>query len=418
MQRRHLMLLIAIATAIAGAAFLYFTFILGFFIAGLVAAFLLGVLLASLSRGKVNPVLNRVQVLAEKPRLVENVFQVTFDEIREAVVVVDSQLRVVAANPAARKLFTSLGENDTPRLTEITRETEIYEAFTEAINGQERSGGKVEFYRDGPKTFDLRVVPLPSTPADAGTGAVGILFDVTKLDRLESVRQEFLSNVSHELRTPLTSIMALAETLAAGAVDDADNNRRFLAIIQKNSQRMQQLLNDILELSTIESGNVSVRLETIPLASAVDDVINSLTAAAAARNVSVKNNVADKVKVSADPRRLVQMLTNLIDNAIKFNRENGTVTVTHDDDKEHDRIYVTDTGEGIPAQHLDRIFERFYRVDRARSLDLGGTGLGLAIVKHLARAHGGEVTATSRVGEGTEFVIELPRNFTSNRTLV
>ena len=417
MQRRHLMLLIAVAAAIASAAFLYSISTVGFLAAALIGAVLLGVLLASLSRGKVNPVLTRVPAVAEKPRLVDNVLKVTFDEIREAVVVVDSQLRVVAANPAARRLFTSLGENDTPRLTEITRETAIYEAFTDATNGQERNGVKIEFYRDGPKTFDLRVVPLPST-RDAGTGAVGILFDVTKLDRLESVRQEFLSNVSHELRTPLTSIMALAETLAAGAVDDAENNRRFLAIIQKNSQRMQQLLNDILELSTIESGNVSVHLEDIPLASAVDDVINSLTAAAAARNVSVRNNVADKVKVSADPRRLIQMLTNLIDNAIKFNRENGTVTVTYDANRERDRIYVTDTGEGIPAQHLDRIFERFYRVDRARSLDLGGTGLGLAIVKHLARAHGGEVTATSRVGEGTEFMIELPHNSASSRTLV
>jgi len=417
MQRRHLMLLIAVAAAIASAAFLYSISTVGFLAAALIGAVLLGVLLASLSRGKVNPVLTRVPAVAEKPRLVDNVLKVTFDEIREAVVVVDSQLRVVAANPAARRLFTSLGENDTPRLTEITRKTAIYEAFTDATNGQERNGVKIEFYRDGPKTFDLRVVPLPST-RDAGTGAVGILFDVTKLDRLESVRQEFLSNVSHELRTPLTSIMALAETLAAGAVDDAENNRRFLAIIQKNSQRMQQLLNDILELSTIESGNVSVHLEDIPLASAVDDVINSLTAAAAARNVSVRNNVADKVKVSADPRRLIQMLTNLIDNAIKFNRENGTVTVTYDANRERDRIYVTDTGEGIPAQHLDRIFERFYRVDRARSRDLGGTGLGLAIVKHLARAHGGEVTATSRVGEGTEFMIELPHNSASSRTLV
>ena len=226
MQRRRLMLLIAIATALVGAALLYSISTIGFFVAALIGAFLLGVLLASLKTGKANPVLNRVPAVVQKPRLVNSIFQVTFDEIREAVVVVDSQLRVVAANPAARKLFTSLGEHDTPRLTEITRETEIYEAFTEAINGQERSGGKVEFYRDGPKTFDLRAVPLPSTPADAGTGAVGILFDVTKLDRLESVRQEFLSNVSHELRTPLTSIMALAETLAAGAVDDADNKKK------------------------------------------------------------------------------------------------------------------------------------------------------------------------------------------------
>lgn len=181
---------------------------------------------------------------------------------------------------------------------------------------------------------------------------------------------------------------------------------------------MQQLLDDILELSTIESGNVTVHSESISLAPAIDDVINSLTAAATARNVSVTNDVAEGVQVFAEPRRLVQMLTNLIENAIKFNRDKGTVVVSHEAKSERDRISVTDTGEGIPPQHLDRIFERFYRADRARSRDLGGTGLGLAIVKHLARAHGGEVTATSRVGEGTEFVIELPRSKASSGTLV
>jgi two-component system phosphate regulon sensor histidine kinase PhoR len=236
---------------------------------------------------------------------------------------------------------------------------------------------------------------------------VGVFFDVTRLERLELVRQEFLSNVSHELRTPLTSIMALAETLEAGAIDDQDHNRRFLAIIQKNAARMHRLIDDILELSAIEAGNVKVRPENVQLHALVEDVIGSLAASTKASQIAVHNLVALEAQVFADPHRLVQMLTNLIDNAIKFNREGGTVSITHDRNGA-DRISVQDTGEGIPAHHLDRLFERFYRVDRARSRELGGTGLGLAIVKHLVKAHGGEVTVESRFGEGTKFTIELP----------
>ena len=238
--------------------------------------------------------------------------------------------------------------------------------------------------------------------------AVGVFFDITRLERLELIRQEFLSNVSHELRTPLTSIIALADTLEAGAIDDSEHNRRFLSIIQKNAARMHRLIDDILELSAIEAGNVKVKPETVQLRSLVEDVIGSLSAAAAARTIAVHNLVDQDAKVLADPHRLVQMLTNLIDNAIKFNREGGMVSISYHAEA-RDQIKVEDSGEGIQAHHLDRLFERFYRVDRARSRELGGTGLGLAIVKHLARAHGGEVTVESRFGEGTQFTIELPR---------
>jgi two-component system phosphate regulon sensor histidine kinase PhoR len=238
-------------------------------------------------------------------------------------------------------------------------------------------------------------------------GAVGVFFDVTRLERLENVRQEFLSNVSHELRTPLTAIVALSETLQAGAIDDAEHNRRFLGMIQKNSARMHRLIDDILELSAIEAGNVTVRPESVRLRSLIEDVIGSLAAVATAKNVSLRNLVAVEIEILADPHRLTQMLTNLIENAIKFNRDGGSVSIKHQRNG-RDRISVTDTGEGIPSHHLERLFERFYRVDRARSRELGGTGLGLAIVKHLARSHGGEVTVSSRLGEGTEFTIELP----------
>jgi two-component system phosphate regulon sensor histidine kinase PhoR len=331
------------------------------------------------------------------------------NEMREGLLVIDAEMRVVASNQAARNLFSHVNDAiNLRRLTELTRNPAIYDAFLDAVRGTERAGVKVDTYGPRKRVFDLRVVPLRAGNGRAVTGAVGVFFDVTRLERLEVVRQEFLSNVSHELRTPLTSIMALAETLEAGAIDDQEHNRRFLLIIQRNAARMHRLIDDILELSAIEAGNVKVRPETVQLYALVEDVMGSLSAAATARSITVRNLVELEVKVFADPHRLIQMLTNLIDNAIKFNREGGTVAIRHTG-HDRDRISVSDTGEGIPAHHLDRLFERFYRADRARSRELGGTGLGLAIVKHLAKAHGGEVTVESRFGEGTQFTIELPR---------
>ena len=223
------------------------------------------------------------------------------------------------------------------------------------------------------------------------------------------MRQEFLSNVSHELRTPLTAIIAFVETLETGAMEDPESSQRFLSIIRKNASRMHGLIDDILELTAIEGGNVTLRAASVDLHELVNDVCASLAAKAAAHGVSLVNNVNPETLVSADSRRLEQMLTNLIDNGIKFSREGGTVTVRHESGT-RDRILVEDNGDGIPAQHLERLFERFYRVDRARSRDMGGTGLGLAIVKHLALLHGGEVTVDSELGKGTIFTIHLPKH--------
>jgi two-component system, OmpR family, phosphate regulon sensor histidine kinase PhoR len=331
----------------------------------------------------------------------------TVNEMREGVLVIDSEMRVVASNRAAGQLFLpSESLINSRRLTELTRNPAVYDAFLDGVRGTERSGVRVEIHAPTRRVFDLRVIPLRVSTRGV-EGAVGVFFDVTRLERLENVRQEFLSNVSHELRTPLTAIVALSETLETGAIDDADNNRRFLGMIQKNAARMHRLIDDILELSAIEAGNVTVRPESVPLRGLIEDVIGSLANLAAAKKVSLRNLVAPQTEVVADPHRMTQMLTNLIENAIKFNRDGGSVSVTHECNG-RDRIAVADTGEGIPSHHLDRLFERFYRVDRARSRELGGTGLGLAIVKHLARSHGGEVTVSSTLGEGTEFVIELP----------
>jgi two-component system phosphate regulon sensor histidine kinase PhoR len=346
-------------------------------------------------------------------------FEATMTGMREGLLVVDQEMRVVASNPAAHRLFNlANGQLNSQRLTQLTRNPAMYSAFLDALQGKERSGVKVETHGPERLIFDLHVVPLNgsngkqanrlgSSDLAAPQGALGVFIDVTRIERLERVRQEFLSNISHELRTPLTSILAFVETLETSALEDQESAKRFLAIIRKNAARMNTLISDIIELSAIESGNVKLRTEQVALAPLVTEVISSLAAQAEPSPVSVISEVPTDTVVFADARRLEQMLTNLIDNAIKFNREGGTVTVKFERGI-RDQIMIVDTGEGIPAQYLDRLFERFYRVDRARSREVGGTGLGLAIVKHLARAHGGEVSVTSEVGKGSTFTIELP----------
>jgi two-component system, OmpR family, phosphate regulon sensor histidine kinase PhoR len=333
----------------------------------------------------------------------------TLTGMREGLLVVNKDMRVVASNPAARKLFNpSLKSLQSQRLTELTRNPAIYSAFLDGLQGIERSGVKVETHGPERQIFDLRVIPIGSTNGHGAEGALGVFFDITRTERLELVRQEFLSNVSHELRTPLTAIIAFVETLENGAMEDPESSQRFLSIIRKNASRMHGLIDDILELTAIEGGNVRLRRAPVHLHSLVQEVCASLAAKAEAQKVTLENNVGEDVEINADARRLEQMLTNLIDNGVKFSHANTTVAISYESGV-RDKILVQDNGDGIPAQHLERLFERFYRVDRARSRDMGGTGLGLAIVKHLALLHGGEVTVTSDLGKGTTFTIHLPK---------
>jgi len=336
---------------------------------------------------------------------VSQLFEATLGGMREGLLVVNKDMRVVAANRAAQRLFNPKLESQ--RLTELTRNPAIYGAFLDALKGEERSEVKVETHGPERQVFDLRVVPLASN-GSGPQGALGVFFDITRTERLEVVRQEFLSNVSHELRTPLTSILAFVETLQNGALEDKESSQRFLSIIAKNASRMHGLIDDILELTAIEGGNVQLRLAPVRLAELINDVIASLNSKALPHQITLVNTVPSEVTVHADGRRLERMITNLIDNGIKFGSDGGTVTVRYES-KERDEIIVEDNGEGIPNQHLERLFERFYRVDRARSRDMGGTGLGLAIVKHLALLHGGEVTVASELGKGTRFTIHLPK---------
>lgn len=335
-----------------------------------------------------------------------NVFQRILDATRESVLIVDGSRRIVASNQPARDAFSrNNGSMRDRRLSEVIRDLNLHEAFSAALDGGESSDIKMDFIGSEKRSYDIHVSPID---LDGSPHAIGVFYDVTQIERLERVRQEFLSNISHELRTPLTSIMAFVETLEDGAIDDKENNRRFLGVIRRNAERMHGLIADILELSMIESGNVSIETKPVRLFNLVEEVFTALSSKAVAREITLGNMVPENIKVSADPVRLEQMLTNLIDNGIKFNRPAGRVTVAVDQTAEKTSISVTDTGEGILTDHLSRVFERFYRADRGRTREVGGTGLGLAIVKHLARLHGGEVSVSSALSRGTTFVIELP----------
>ncbi len=327
--------------------------------------------------------------------------------LREGVIVIDKDWRIFASNPAARSLFRGKAVNSQD-LRDVVSDPVVRDAFRGALDAGTRTETKVEI-RIGidNRVYDLRVAPLNIAGKDAQRHAIGIFYDITRLERLEKVRQEFLSNVSHELRTPLTSILAFVETLENGALEDKDNNHRFLDVIRRNAERMHHLIDDILELSAIEAGKITVDPRSVDLGRLVDDVWSTLAEKAATRRITFVNEIDPGTSVFADPRRLEQILINLFGNAVKFNREGGSVSASYRCVNGTHRISVADTGEGISAEHLPRIFERFYRTDTARSRELGGTGLGLAIVKHLARLHHGEARVESTVGQGSVFTVEL-----------
>ena len=329
------------------------------------------------------------------------------ETMRESVLIIGEDSRILISNTAAVNAFARKNSSlEGNRLSEVIRDFDLHEAFRKALEEGTASDIKIEVLGFNLRKYNVHIAPFE---LDRKRCAIGFFYDITKVEHLENVRQEFLSNISHELRTPLTSILAFVETLEDGAIDDKANNLRFLGVIRKNAERMRRLIDDISELSLIESGRIRVEIKPIKLAAVIGEIFTNFRSAAEKRNIELISEVGEETILFADAVRLEQMMTNLIDNAIKFNREPGSVTVSHRRLNHKDYVSVTDTGEGLSNEHLRRVFERFYRTDRARSREIGGTGLGLAIVKHLARLHGGEVTVESTPGKGTVFTVELPR---------
>lgn len=340
-----------------------------------------------------------------------NLLSSILSSVAEGLIITDRNSEVLLINQAARSLI-GLGDREARRLADLSRDPQINRTFAAVLATGERVEARIDMRIGDGESRERRVLHLHAAPLRLGAnqidGVVGAFIDVTKIERLERVRQEFLANVSHELRTPLASITAYVETLIDGALNDADNSLRFLNTIQRNALRMRDLVNDVAELSAIESGAVRLSPEAMPLHRVVAEVFNGLAHRAARNKVLLRNQIDESLIITADPRRLEQILTNLIDNAIKFNVPGGEVLVSTISEGRYETIRVRDTGPGIAPEHLPRIFERFYRIDKARSREAGGTGLGLAIVKHLARAHGGEAVVTSEVGIGSEFSVRLP----------
>jgi len=236
-----------------------------------------------------------------------------------------------------------------------------------------------------------------------------VIHDITEIRRLETMRKDFVANVSHELKTPLTSIKGFVETLLEGAWKDEKNAQHFLGIIRDHAQRLDNLVNDLLSLSYLESKDISVDKADIKTKELVDDILAGFKSQLKKRRLQVRNDLPGELLVKADKDKLSQVFTNLIDNAIKFNKEGGSVKIYSQESANLIKITVEDTGVGIPPKDLPRIFERFYRVDKGRSREMGGTGLGLSIVKHIVELHGGVAGVESTEGLGAAFWFSLPK---------
>ena len=319
------------------------------------------------------------------------------ESLNEGIFAVDARQQVVRINETCRTL---LGRREPlPFAADILpRERALRDALTAALGG--------ESVRDVEATLAGRTFSISARPLDRG-GAVVALLDLTRLRRLETVRRDFVSNVSHELKTPLTVIRGFAETLAS---DDPDPElrRRFAATILANTRRMQRIVDDLLDLSRIESGGWVPQPVDCDIATAAADALLAARPAAESKGLALSTEFApDATSCFADPTALRQVLGNLVDNAVRHTAR-GSVTVFSARDGDIVTVGVRDTGSGIAAEHLPRIFERFYRVDPARSREEGGTGLGLAIVKHLVESHGGRMRAESRVGAGTTIRATFP----------
>ena len=325
----------------------------------------------------------------------------------EGVLVVDNELRVIFCNESfAHAAGVSLPVTDRTPLLELIRDPELLDELTRVMVSQEPAKRRLELASVAGRAFEIQIAPLTAT---SHRGAVAILHDVTDIERLERVRRDFVANVSHELRTPLTAIRGYAETLLEGALEDKENNRRFLEIIRAHSIRLNNIASDLLILSELESGKALGEPERVSLRASLESALATVEAEARIRDVAILLDRIDDLSVMGDKVRFEQALINLLDNAVKFNRAGGAVRVSAERASDGKvLVLISDTGVGIPSEDLSRVFERFYRVDKARSREMGGTGLGLAIVKHIIERMGGTVGVESQLGKGSVFTVVLP----------
>jgi two-component system phosphate regulon sensor histidine kinase PhoR len=329
------------------------------------------------------------------------------DGMIEGLLVVDHEMRVSFCNHAFARAISGRGvpQQGAPVLS-VIRDPSLLDLVEHVIHSGKPASARSQISAAPGRSFQVRAAPL-LTPA--ATGAVVLLLDTTEMERLERVRKDFVANVSHELRTPLAAIRGYAETLLDGALDDVENRRKFIEIILAHANRLNNIASDLLALSDLESGE-NPPTAPLSIAETVDTALQTVQAEAAIRGVQlIRGNVPDRLRARGNKTRLEQVLINLLDNAVKFNRAGGTVRVDAEGGENGvARVTVEDSGIGIPSTDLSRVFERFYRVDKGRSRQVGGTGLGLSIVKHAMEQMKGSVTVESTLGKGSRFTISLP----------
>lgn len=331
-----------------------------------------------------------------------------FNSMIEGVIVIDKSGRIVSINGTIEKIFDISRKNAENKIfLEVIRNNELWDIVDKVI----KEGSIIfrEITLDWPVQRILKINASSIFENTSVSGCLLVLHDVTEIRKLEKIRSDFVANVSHELKTPLTSIKGFVETLLEGALEDKQNSRQFLKIIQDHTNRLNNLINDLLELSYLESEEVSLEKNEINLTKLVDKVLTGFKTEQIKNNIKIENNLPQGLTLRVNDSKIEQVFINLVDNAIKFNRENGFIRIYNEYLGAEVKIIIEDSGVGIPQKDISRIFERFYRVDRARSRQMGGTGLGLSIVKHIVELHGGKVGVESTEGLGSKFWFILPR---------
>jgi len=350
---------------------------------------------------------DQVQILSGEKQRLDTILR----SMGEGVMVATTDGSISLVNPAFHKLFSITGAVEGGRLIEISRHPALYEAFTEL-----NKPGQHELLKEiviQPQNLTLLTHWVPLNVHGVKQGIVAVFHDISELKQVENMRRDFVANVSHELRTPVTIIKGYAETLLDGDIlgKEPEHARRFVEIIASHSERLTSLINDILTLSSLETKDTTLELSPLDVSETISKVCMLLQDKSAEKRLVIINEASrgGVPRLMADNGRLEQVLLNLLENAIKYTNEAGTIRIFTEENGEFVKISIADTGIGIPFKDLPRIFERFYRVDEARTREQGGTGLGLSIVKHIVQLHGGEVSVTSEQGKGSIFSFTLKK---------
>ena len=327
----------------------------------------------------------------------------------EGIMVTNAREEITLMNPSLRKIFMIDSDPLGKKPLETLRNSAVQKIVDDLLKQKNRFiNEKIVMTQPEEKFLEINGVSL--VRHNIIEGCVLVFHDITEIRRLETIRQDFVANVSHELRTPMASIKGYSETLLDGALDDKSNARDFINIIHQDSNRLANLIDDLLDLSKIESGKMDMVFLPLEFKPIMQRTIGILEQPAREKSLTITFDISDTLpRISADDKRLSQVLLNLIDNAIKYTPPGGSIDINARDLEKLIQVNITDTGIGIPPEDISRIFERFYRVDKARSRELGGTGLGLSIVRNIVSAHGGEVWVQSEYGSGSTFSFTIPK---------